>query len=46
MCLLDLFEELLPVSVHHSLSSYEMQRNEVVNGEISKLREMTQILNR
>ncbi|XP_033229996.1 programmed cell death 6-interacting protein isoform X2 [Belonocnema kinseyi] len=41
----DLFEELLPVSVHHSLSSYDMQRNEVVNGEISKLREMTQILN-
>lgn len=41
----DLFEELLPVSVHHSLSNYEMQRNEVVTSEISKLREMTQVLN-
>ncbi|XP_051162440.1 programmed cell death 6-interacting protein isoform X2 [Leptopilina boulardi] len=41
----DLFEQLLPVSVYHSISSYETRRSEVVNGEISKLREMTQILN-
>ncbi|XP_015515256.1 programmed cell death 6-interacting protein [Neodiprion virginianus] len=41
----DLFAELLPVSVHHALSSYESRRNEVVNSEISKLRESTQMLN-
>lgn len=42
---LDLFADLLPVSVHQALSSYEVRRNELVNSEISKLREMTQILN-
>lgn len=42
---LDLFSDLLPVSVHQALSSYEVRRNELVNSEISKLREMTQILN-
>ncbi|XP_044599221.1 programmed cell death 6-interacting protein [Cotesia glomerata] len=41
----DLFEDLLPVAVHHALSSYEIRRNELVNTEISKLREMTQVLN-
>ncbi|KAK2582526.1 hypothetical protein KPH14_004820 [Odynerus spinipes] len=41
----DLFAELLPVSVHQALSSYEIRRNELVNTEISKLREMTQVLN-
>ncbi|XP_003694269.1 programmed cell death 6-interacting protein isoform X1 [Apis florea] len=41
----DLFSDLLPVSVHQALSSYEVRRNELVNSEISKLREMTQILN-
>lgn len=44
--LLDLFADLLPVSVHQALSSYEVRRNELVNSEISKLREMTQVLNR
>lgn len=42
---IDLFSDLLPVSVHQALSSYEVRRNELVNSEISKLREMTQILN-
>lgn len=41
----DLFEELLPVRVHQAISSYEVRRNELVNSEISKLREMTQVLN-
>lgn len=41
----DLFEDLMPVAVHHALSSYEIRRNELVNTEISKLREMTQVLN-
>lgn len=43
---IDLFMELLPVGVHQALSSYEIRRNELVNAEISKLREMTQVLNR
>lgn len=31
--------------VHQALSSYEVRKNELVNSEISKLREMTQVLN-
>ncbi|XP_015430734.1 PREDICTED: programmed cell death 6-interacting protein isoform X2 [Dufourea novaeangliae] len=41
----DLFADLLPVSIHQALSSYDVRRNELVNAEISKLREMTQVLN-
>ncbi|EFN81685.1 Programmed cell death 6-interacting protein [Harpegnathos saltator] len=41
----DLFAELLPVSIHHALSAYETRRNELVNYEVSNLREMTQLLN-
>lgn len=41
----DLFEDLLPVTVHHAMSAYEVRKNELVNSEISKLREMTQVLN-
>ncbi|XP_076302882.1 programmed cell death 6-interacting protein-like protein AliX [Lasioglossum baleicum] len=41
----DLFADLLPVNVHQAVSSFEVRRNELVNSEISKLREMTQILN-
>ena len=33
------------MTVHHALSSYEVRKNELVNTEISKLREMTQVLN-
>lgn len=43
---IDLFAELLPVSIHHALSAYETRRNELVNYEVSNLREMTQLLNR
>lgn len=42
----DLFAELLPLNVRHALSAYENRRNELVNYEISNLREMTQLLNR
>lgn len=44
--LTDLFAELLPLNVRHALSAYENRRNELVNYEISNLREMTQLLNR
>lgn len=43
---LDLFADLLPVNVHQALSSYGVRCNELVNADISKLREMTQVLNR
>lgn len=42
----DLFAELLPLNVRHAMSAYENRRNELVNYEISNLREMTQLLNR
>ncbi|XP_029676260.1 programmed cell death 6-interacting protein-like, partial [Formica exsecta] len=41
----DLFAELLPVTIHNALSAYENRRNELVNYEVSNLREMTQLLN-
>ncbi|XP_076672846.1 programmed cell death 6-interacting protein-like protein AliX [Andrena cerasifolii] len=41
----DLFADLLPVNVHQALSSYGVRCNELVNADISKLREMTQVLN-
>ncbi|KAG5322964.1 PDC6I protein, partial [Pseudoatta argentina] len=41
----DLFAELLPLNIRHALSAYENRRNELVNYEISNLREMTQLLN-
>jgi len=43
---IDLFVELLPVAMHNALSTYETRRNELVNYEVSSLREMTQLLNR
>lgn len=42
----DLFEELVPMTVHQSLAAYEVRKNELVTLEINKLRESTQLLNR
>ncbi|PSN46080.1 Programmed cell death 6-interacting protein [Blattella germanica] len=41
----DLFEELVPVTVHQALAAYDVRKNEIVNSEIMKLRESTQFLN-
>ncbi|XP_050540794.1 programmed cell death 6-interacting protein [Daktulosphaira vitifoliae] len=41
----DLFENLVPVSVQQALSTYDVRKTELVNTEIGKLREATQILN-
>lgn len=41
----DLFEELVPVAVHQALASYDLRKTEIVNTEITRLRESTQELN-
>lgn len=43
--LLDLFENLVPISVQQALITYDVRKAELVNSEIGKLRESTQILN-
>lgn len=44
-CFLDLFGNLVPISVQQALSAYDVRKTELVNLEIGKLRESTQILN-
>ncbi|XP_041968836.1 programmed cell death 6-interacting protein isoform X2 [Aricia agestis] len=41
----DLFEKLVPMAVHQALHASEARRSEIVNAEINKLREATQLLN-
>ncbi|XP_076063979.1 programmed cell death 6-interacting protein-like protein AliX [Oratosquilla oratoria] len=41
----DLFESLVPVVVQQALVQYDVRKQELVNGEIGKLRESTQLLN-
>lgn len=44
--ILDLFGELVPVAIHQALATFDVRKNEIVNTEISRLRESTQLLNR
>lgn len=41
----DLFENLVPVSVHQAMAAYDVRKSEIVNGEVSKLRDATNMLN-
>lgn len=43
--LIDLFENLVPVTIHQAMASYDVRKNEIVNTEIARLRESTQLLN-
>lgn len=45
-CLSDLFESLVPVTVHQAMAAYDVRKSEIVNGEVSKLRDATNMLNR
>jgi programmed cell death 6-interacting protein len=41
----DLFSALVPVAVSQALAAYDVRRTEIVNMEIGRLREHTQLLN-
>lgn len=41
----DLFTALVPVALHQAIAASDARKNEVVNGEVLKLREATQTLN-
>ncbi|KAJ8035530.1 Programmed cell death 6-interacting protein [Holothuria leucospilota] len=41
----DLFEKLVPLAVHNAMVTYENRKVGIVNREVSKLRESTQLMN-
>ncbi|XP_041371730.1 programmed cell death 6-interacting protein-like isoform X2 [Gigantopelta aegis] len=41
----DLFEKLVPLAVHDALTSFENRKSQIVNMEIGRLREATQLMN-
>lgn len=41
----DLFTALVPVALHQAISASDARKNDIVNGEVLKLREATQTLN-
>lgn len=43
---LDLFKDLMPVAIHQALAAYDVRKTDLMNMEVNKLRESTQLLNR
>jgi len=43
---LDLFEKVVPLAIQQAVTMFENRRAEVVNCEIGRLREATQLMNR
>ena len=41
----ELFESLVPVAVHQALAAYELRKSEIVNKEVDKLKEATNLAN-
>ncbi len=41
----DLFDKVVPLAVHGAMMSYEGRKSEIVNMEIGRLREATQLIN-
>lgn len=44
--IVDLFEKLVPIPVYEALSAFENRKTQIVNTEIGRLREQTQLMNR
>jgi len=42
----DLFSKLVPMAVHNALQAYESRKAEIINFEVGRLREGTQLMNR
>ena len=43
--IIDLFEKVVPLAVHGAMMSFENRKVEMVNMEIGRLREATQLIN-
>ncbi|KAK7601370.1 hypothetical protein V9T40_008811 [Parthenolecanium corni] len=41
----DLFRDLMPVAIHQALAAYDVRKTDLMNMEVNKLRESTQLLN-
>lgn len=44
--IVDLFSDLMPVVIHQALAAYDVRKTELMNVEVNKLRDSTQLLNR
>jgi signal recognition particle receptor subunit beta len=42
----DLFSKLVPIPVYEALNAFENRKNQVISGEIGRLRESTTLMNR
>ena len=42
----DLFEKVVPLAIHEALTAFENRKAEIVNREIGRMRETTQLINR